>query len=140
MSLPPTLKRGKSPLRALFHHMMKTIHLLPRQALDKGILLSQILQYPIGIVVFQNKARHFDCKFIRQPHHRQKLPLLLSQRIDHCCGKKRINIRIFICQTSVLRQITHIQINRRKPSLAGIKQALDLLLIQRKPAAFAING
>ena len=87
-----------------------------------------------------DEARHFHGKLIGKPHDRQKLLLVLRERVNHGSGEGCINVGVVVGQHSRLGKRPKIQIDSRKPALAGIKQRFNLCVREAGPAAVGVNG
>ena len=120
--------------------MMEAICHAVRQAFYKCVLRREQVKQILRIAVIGHKSRHLGGELVGKTHHRQKLALLLRQRIYHGGNKHGVYVRIAVGQRASLGERAQIEVHGGKPPLAGIQQAFDLLIGKLRSAAMCVNG
>ena len=81
---------------------MKTEALTVGQLGYKCVLLCQRGEKSFRIGASGDRACHFDGKLVCKSHYGEKFACFLVERVEHCSGKERIDIRAAVGQRALL--------------------------------------
>ena len=129
----------EAPAQALLHHVVQAVVLTVGQAAEKGVALRKRPHQLPALRQTCDKGRLLGSELVGQAHAGQEILPLLGQWVQHGLVEHLVDVVPAGQQRSVCLVGLEIQIDRGKPSLAGLGQVGQVSGRQRHAAPAAVS-